>query len=53
MVDQEALNNKVAELFVAIPNETNKDRRIHLKERKEHLMACLHIIVRMPFSKYG
>jgi hypothetical protein len=39
MVDQEALNNKVAELFVAIPNETNKDRRIHLKERKEHLKA--------------
>ncbi len=39
MVDQEALNNKVAELLVAIPNEADKEGRICLKERKEHLQA--------------
>jgi hypothetical protein len=39
MVNQKALNDKVTKLLVSPPNETNKNRTLHLKERKEYLEA--------------
>jgi hypothetical protein len=39
MVDQKALNDKVTDLLVSPLNETNKNRTLHLKERKEYLAA--------------
>jgi hypothetical protein len=39
MVDQKALNDKVTELLVSPPKETNKNRTLCLKERKEYLEA--------------
>jgi hypothetical protein len=39
MVDQKALNDKVTELLESIHNETNKNRALHLKERKQCLTA--------------
>jgi hypothetical protein len=39
MVNQKALNDKVTELLVSPPNETNKNRTLCLKERKEYLGA--------------
>jgi hypothetical protein len=40
MVDQKALNDKVTKLLLSPPpNESNKNRTFHLKERKEYLAA--------------
>jgi hypothetical protein len=39
MVDWKALNDKVTDLLVSPPNEANKNRTLHLKERKEYLAA--------------
>jgi hypothetical protein len=39
MVDQKALNDKVTKLLVCPPNETNKNRTLCLKERKQYLAA--------------
>ncbi len=39
MVNQKALNDKVTKLLVSPPNETDKNRTLHLKERKEYLEA--------------
>jgi hypothetical protein len=39
MVDKKALNDKVSDLLVSPPNETNKNRTLQLKERKEYLAA--------------
>jgi hypothetical protein len=52
MVDQKALNDKVTELSVSPPNETNKNRKLHLKERKEYLAALDSMLAhhcQMPF----
>jgi hypothetical protein len=39
MVDQKALNDKVTKLLVPPPNETNKNRTLCMKERKQYLAA--------------
>jgi hypothetical protein len=39
MVDQKALNDKVTQLLVSQTIETNKNRMLHLKERKQYLAA--------------
>jgi hypothetical protein len=39
MVDQKALHDMVTDLLVSPPNETNKNRTLHLKGRKEYLAA--------------
>jgi hypothetical protein len=39
MVDQKALNDKVAKLSISPPNKTNKNRMLHLKQRKQYLAA--------------
>ena len=44
MVDQKALNDKVTELSISPPNETNKNRMLCLKQRKEYLAALDSIL---------
>ena len=39
MADQKALNDKVAELSIEPPNESNKDRAARLRKRKEYTKA--------------
>jgi len=39
MADQKALNDKVVELSIVPPNETNKDRATRLRKRKEYTKA--------------
>jgi hypothetical protein len=39
MVNQKALNDKVIKLSISPPNETNKNRMLHLKQRKQYLAA--------------
>jgi hypothetical protein len=39
MVDQQSLNQKIAQLTEPSPNESNKDRKSRLKSRKEYLEA--------------
>jgi hypothetical protein len=45
MVDQKALNDKVTKLSVSPPNETDKNRMLHLKQRKQYLAALDGMLV--------
>jgi hypothetical protein len=51
MVDQKALNDKVTDLLVSPPNETNKNKKG--RNTLQPLTACQHITAKMPFLTYN